>query len=406
MEKFFNQVKQIIDKYENESKETGNNFNVFKTINITTDEVRLHSKFIGELLNPNGSHGQNDKYLRIFFDQLKIDNIDSATSKVEIEKNIGKKKDTKGGRIDLFLIDSNKNSVIIENKIYARDQYNQLLRYNNYKKGYLFYLTLFGTEPSEDSLGNLKIDKDVFLLSYKYDIINWLDECVKQSIKQPLVQSGIQHYIDLIKLLTGQSKNKNMSNDIRDFIAQSKNNLKIGLQIQKNVVEAKIKIQDLFWKRILDIFKENEIYFDSNYKVTYKNISSYYKKSRNRDNYYGYWAKICEKDNYEIFFGIELGDEVYYGFSIDRKNTSGQLDNQKFSNYINFLSELDNSYKTNRWWIGYKYTNPYLNFRTFNSEEIYSLADKDYLDKITKKIVHDAITDIESFTDFLNEEII
>lgn len=406
MEKFFNQVKQIIDKYENESKETGNNFNVFKTINITTDEVRLHSKFIGELLNPNGSHGQNDKYLRIFFDQLKIDNIDSATSKVEIEKNIGKKKDTKGGRIDLFLIDSNKNSVIIENKIYARDQYNQLLRYNNYKKGYLFYLTLFGTEPSEDSLGNLKIDKDVFLLSYKYDIINWLDECVNQSIKQPLVQSGIQHYIDLIKLLTGQSKNKNMSNDIRDFIAQSKNNLKIGLQIQKNVVEAKIKIQDLFWKRILEIFKENEIYFDSNYKVTYKNISSYYKKSRNRDNYYGYWAKICEKDNYEIFFGIELGDEVYYGFSIDRKNTSGQLDNQKFSNYINFLSELDNSYKTNRWWIGYKYTNPYLNFRTFNSEEIYSLADKDYLDKITKKIVYDAITDIESFTDFLNEEII
>lgn len=44
----------------------GEKFNLFKTINVTTDEVRLHSRFLAELLNPAGTHGQESFFLNKF----------------------------------------------------------------------------------------------------------------------------------------------------------------------------------------------------------------------------------------------------------------------------------------------------------------------------------------------------
>lgn len=36
---------------------SGENFNVFKTLQLETNEVRLHSAILTEFLNPKGSHG-------------------------------------------------------------------------------------------------------------------------------------------------------------------------------------------------------------------------------------------------------------------------------------------------------------------------------------------------------------
>lgn len=44
----------------------GEYFNVFEVLGLSTKEVRLHSAFLPELLNPNGSHGLGDKMLRSF----------------------------------------------------------------------------------------------------------------------------------------------------------------------------------------------------------------------------------------------------------------------------------------------------------------------------------------------------
>ena len=79
---------------------------------------------------------------------------------------------TEGGRIDLFLTDENRNHIIIENKIYAGDQENQILRYYNHSQSAdLFYLTLEGDEPFEYSKKELERDIHFKCLSYKKDII-------------------------------------------------------------------------------------------------------------------------------------------------------------------------------------------------------------------------------------------
>ena len=167
------------------------------------EEVRLHSAFIAELLNPNGSHGLSNSFLQAFLERFGLPSnyVKEAKSKIT-ERNIGRKTKTEGGRIDIIIEDGN-HAVIIENKIYAEDQENQLLRYNNYGKkkfpnGFeLVYLTLDGVEPDKKSLDNKEI---LFKQkSYKKDIVEWLDECVELAKEKPLVKAVIIQYKDLIK---------------------------------------------------------------------------------------------------------------------------------------------------------------------------------------------------------------
>ncbi len=194
-----------------EKRKRGECFNVFNTIGLWSEEVRLHSAFLAELLNPKGSHGMGDAYLKHFFLMLG-ENEDFVTStKVNpdiVERSIGCKTDEEGGRIDI-IIEDGTNAIIIENKIYAGDQENQLLRYDNYGRKFqgiyrLLYLTLYGNVPSEESTGG-KLGEDAYIcISYERHIINWLYECVKLSYDKPLVRETIKQYIHLLKQLTKQ----------------------------------------------------------------------------------------------------------------------------------------------------------------------------------------------------------
>lgn len=196
MRKLIESISEIAKKYEQLSQNRGDNFNIFNVINVTTDEVRLHSKFLAELLNPKGSHGQEDIFLQLFIRKFDI-KIDTATASVEVEKYIGKRTITTGGSIDIYIYDNLGDSITIENKIYAPDQENQLLRYYNYCDKNLLYLTLFGDEPSEKSIVaegiKLKTEDDFKLISYETDIVEWLTACRKEAVELPLLREGISH---------------------------------------------------------------------------------------------------------------------------------------------------------------------------------------------------------------------
>ena len=152
---------------ENERWGRGESFNIFNTIGLWSEEVRLHSALIGELLNPNGSHGASSLFLKAFLEVMGIEegylDYESCSPKI-LERVIGSVTENEGGRIDI-IIEDGKHAVIIENKIYAPDQKNQLLRYHNYgkkkfPKGYeLLYLTLDGHDPSDGSLGGKEYGK-------------------------------------------------------------------------------------------------------------------------------------------------------------------------------------------------------------------------------------------------------
>jgi len=407
IKQLINQINEISSKYEEISKISGENFNIFRVIELTSEEVRLHSKFLAELLNPKGSHGQGNKFLNLFIQQFEIKNINSEQVKIYVEKHIGNKTDTTGGRIDILIEDDKKNTIIIENKIYADDQYKQLVRYHNYSNSNIFYLNLYGTEPTKESCGELLIDKDFKVISYKNDIIDWLENCKKESASLPLLREGISHYINLIKYLTGQSNNSTMEKEIRDLIALTPQNIKTAIKIANSTEDAKIKLQWIFWKKLREKFELKGIQLldeKENKTVTWSKVESFYTKTRNRDKFYGLWTKIYEKDNITIHYGIEIENEIYFGFTIERNYKGGISDKTEYKEIRKALKEINSKYVSeNEWWLGSRYVIPELNFKDFNTEAIFNLADRENLDKIAIEIVENSINDIENLKQKLQQ---
>lgn len=51
-----NEVQTISESYERVAGATGENFNIFSILQMESDEVATHSRFIAELLNRKGQH--------------------------------------------------------------------------------------------------------------------------------------------------------------------------------------------------------------------------------------------------------------------------------------------------------------------------------------------------------------
>ena len=60
----FLQTHKIIENYDIKNRNTSKGFNVFSAV-IKNDEVK-NSAFIAELLNPQGLHGQENLFLKLF----------------------------------------------------------------------------------------------------------------------------------------------------------------------------------------------------------------------------------------------------------------------------------------------------------------------------------------------------
>ena len=258
LQNLLNSVAEIKKKYDEIARITGENFNVFKVLNVQTREVRMHSALLAELLNSKGSHGMGAIFLELFINYFKEkDQInrnefyerlnrfypEGSEAYVELHTGYINEEETEGGRIDIIIKDNAKNAIIIENKIYALDQKNQLLRYNNYsKESPIFYLTLEGKQPSPESKGGLTEGVEFTCISYKDDILNWLIECKKESVNHPLLRETITQYIYLIKQLTSQTMNDKMKQDLADLITGNTEYINSAQEIADAWIECQYKI--------------------------------------------------------------------------------------------------------------------------------------------------------------------
>lgn len=236
VEQLLRQVQTIDDAYKIVKKNTGEDFNLFQILGMETAEVKTHSKFLAELLNPKGSHLQGDIFLKLFVEYLNKDicedgnilldekskiNLNSEKSNVQIEKHIGRITESEGGRIDITIVDSENKLICIENKIYAGEQDKQLLRYKNFgdkfTECHLLFLTLYGNRCS-----TLKEEDGIaYSISYKKHIVEWLELCKKEAVNLPILRETIGQYINLVKKLTHQTTNKKMEKDIIDLLLKS-----------------------------------------------------------------------------------------------------------------------------------------------------------------------------------------
>ncbi len=299
--------------YEEEWKR-GEKFNIFNILNLSQDETKLHTPFIAELLNPKGSHGMKDAFLREFIEISDIDTeLDIKEATVETEYSIGYKNNdsTEGGRIDIFIYDNKKNAIIIENKIYAGDQQNQLLRYYNYAKKNKFnfnliYLTLNGNAASEKSLGNINFNYDC--LSYNNDILSWLERCVQISACIPLVREIIRQYIINIKDLLNIMDTDNLNELIE--LTTSKEYVESTLDIIDNGDSIKTQIRKNFIESLKEIAERNNLQIEP--------YDSYDDFCCLREySYLGFYNKKLS-ENWAIFIGLEKNNKnngVFYGIS-------------------------------------------------------------------------------------------
>ncbi len=242
-----NSISSILKKYENHAALTGENFNIFRLLNVQYDEVRTHSAILSDLLNPKGSHGQGSIFLEKFVTQFDITDFDFKTAKCEKEKSLGAKTLETGGRIDIYIEDAKKNKILIENKIYAPEQENQVLRYTKVENAHVFYLTLEGDEPSNYSKRDLKNTEDFQSISYRDDIIKWLELCKKEAVNHPILRETITQYINLIKILTNQSTVLFMSEEIAKTILKTDDTLAAYF--------ASYKQMEVVLNKILETFK-------------------------------------------------------------------------------------------------------------------------------------------------------
>lgn len=221
-------------------------FNIFSLLDVSTEEVRLHSKLIGELLDIKGSHRCKALFFNEFIELLSskegYGKLEFNTSQlcIKVEHSIGQinRENKTGGRIDI-LIEDDKTSICIENKIYATDQPDQLERYCNYKKSnnIVVYLTLFNTPYGNES--KLKPGKNYICISYKDDIKYWLEKCLTKIDDSKPIKEILNQYLSTIKDITGQNSSKLM---IENMIVPIKENLALARAISNTYNEV---IEDL-----------------------------------------------------------------------------------------------------------------------------------------------------------------
>jgi len=338
---FLNEVKALCDEHDKFIQESGEGFNIFSILNIETNEL-CHSSFIAELLNPKGRHDFGDTFLKLFIKEVDKNPIGKITlntkeSKVVIEEFIGNISENweEGGRVDIVIKDNQDEVLIIENKIYAIDQKNQLVRY---KKGYphaiIFYLTPFGEDVDCYSKGDMMNSKDYFLISYEIQIVKWLEACLKEIDNKQPYQLIINQYLVLVKKLTSNSFEANLNRQVVELMSKHVsetftiyNNLKNERDLDKYKVFTQSNIYDLKNKLFIEFMDEIEKECKNKEFEFLKN----WEYDRNTD--YGFY--ITPKNKNKIRFLFQHGDFVGFYYGIETDNTN--IESDGFITYNNLL---------------------------------------------------------------------
>ncbi len=374
-------------KYEKILRDNEYDFNIFSILRNEKDEVNLHSMFLYELLNPEGLHHKGSCFLDLFLNSAGISDFDILDEPVTVKREYQ--------NIDIYITNS-KQAIIIENKIEAEDRERQIERYYQFvkKEGFenisICYITLYGNEPSEQSLGSLQNTDDfIKLLSYRDDIDSWLEKCIKETAAYPVLRETLVQYQRLIQKLTGKYHSKGYIMEIKDMLFGEKN-FRLATDICQALTDSKIEIQHSFWQNLSSDLKKLGYTIPTDGICTKNDVEAYYYKSKN-NKYYGIDFDLTNLNKGEkLKFCIQIDWNIYYGFYV--RNDRGELNplDSKYDDLAGIISETDGNFVRNKWWLGWKYPNRKYDFRSFNDENTFALADdmkrKEYINELAVEI--------------------
>lgn len=380
-------VKLVKFKYDEVNKKTAHDFNIFNVLKIGHLETSVHSKFLSFLLNPNESHQQGNKFIDLFLKEIQIKNFNTENVKIITEKNIGKSIKKKGF-IDIYISESNPEPeiIIIENKIFAGDQDEQLKKYYDFAKKktkeekiHLFYLTLNGDEPSDKSLKGLDIKK-VNLIAYSAEVKNWIIECIKEVALIPSLREILVQYQKLINILTVGNQNQEYMNEMKEILTTN-NNHKILNDLEAAIKQIKIDVQVKFWERLLELLEENELESEySEEEEIRKSVEKFHAKSRNNRRF-GVYIYISSFNDIELNLKVAVYNSIYCGFEFfDKKGN--YLQPNDYPDEVQIIEKQSEEINLNKWnyleWNNHKLSN--VNFSNLGENE-YDFIESKKLDK-------------------------
>lgn len=238
-------------------KLTTPDFNGFQIISPKETQI---SRFLGELLDENGSHLQGKLFQDLFFEKLIKTKIPyKSTNKTELylEYSIG------NGQIDILLVFDKKFAVAIENKPFADDQDEQIIRYCDFMKKefgednfLMIYLSANGSAPTEKSLTKEEKEK----LGNKFSIISflqvrtWLIACL-ENLKDKKTTRLIKIIEEFTEYINLEFRNQN---DLKNtpIYETLKDNIISAHQITSLWNDNRKKFEEIYTDKINQLFNK------------------------------------------------------------------------------------------------------------------------------------------------------
>ena len=238
-------------------------YNIFTLFHYFSDEVNLHSNFIASLLDPNGDHYKGDLFLKLFLETCGIDDFSIDTSRATVFKEFK--------HIDIYISDGKKH-IILENKVYAKDQPTQIARYIEAikKEGaedediYVLYLHPDGKLPDNQSFGdyhakllgeNPSIKFKV--ISYGNEILSWIDRCKNEVSNITDLNVFLSQYKDVIEMIYDRYKRIDEM-ETANLVEIFKENYTAASEIANNYQETRKKIIDEFFENVKENLEKDE----------------------------------------------------------------------------------------------------------------------------------------------------
>lgn len=238
-------------------------YNIFTLFHGFSDEVNLHSNFIASLLDPNGDHYKGDLFLKLFLETCGIDDFSIDTSTATVFKEFK--------HIDIYISDGKKH-IILENKVYAKDQPTQIARYIDAikKEGaedediYVLYLHPDGKLPDNQSFGdyhtrllgeNPSIKFKV--ISFGNEILEWIDKCKNEVSNITDLNVFLSQYKDVIEMIYNRYKRIDEM-ETANLVEIFKENYTAVSEIANNYQETRKKIIDEFFENVKENLEKDE----------------------------------------------------------------------------------------------------------------------------------------------------
>lgn len=328
-------------------------FNLFTILRSASDEVRLHSRFLAFLLDPRSNHGAGTAFLEIFLDVLNIQDFDCHGARVDVEYR----------HIDIVIRNARHQALLLENKIYAGDQDEQLVRYVSTltQEGYTvlppLYLTLDGSDADARSCGAIAYQR----VSYAQDILGWLERCLPRVNQDAAVRESLLQYMDVAKRLTGQNQGGPYLETLKQLLLKDKN-----LILVKD-------LQSAYAETLKDLQLELWLEFAQQVKVKYpalpepnvfpsRLVMDRYAKNNKRFGLY-YTLNFMSGSVY-----IELSDRFYCGYFCDKEAHPHEFNSLQALSKV--ISKNGLSVKGLLW----RYTTE-LNMNRLSDEDLMTLSD-------------------------------